>query len=187
MRLDDRAVQARLAELNEQLERLEQIPGQTSALAVDTVEALVEVYGEALCRVMDIAAGTPLADALAADDLIANLLLLHDVHPVPLNRRLEEALDRVRPYVHSHGGQVELLGVADGVARVRFSGSCDGCTASSATLESGIREALLAAAPELTGVEAEDGGARAHPPPVAPPAVIPLASVRRPAATGGRA
>ena len=62
-----------------------------------------------------------------------------------------EALDSVRPYMESHGGNVELLGLEDGVARIRLQGSCDGCPASSATLELAIKQALEEAAPISRG------------------------------------
>ena len=55
-----------------------------------------------------------LAEALAGDELVAHLLLLHGLHPVPLEERVRGALDEVRPYLDSHGGDVELLGVEDG-------------------------------------------------------------------------
>jgi Fe-S cluster biogenesis protein NfuA len=186
--LGGREIEERLRRLDELLGRLEQIPGQTSAMALEAAEALADVYGEALRRVVDRVGPSPAAEALAGDELVGHLLVLHGIHPVPLEQRLDDALDRIRPYVHSHGGRVDFIGVEDGIARVRFSGTCDGCTASSATLELGVREALLAAAPELAGVEAEDGGGAAHPPPADPtPRLIPLEALRRPAATGGRA
>ena len=66
-----------------------------------------------------------------------------------------QALDSVRPYMESHGGNVELLGVEDGVARLRLEGSCKSCRASSSTLELAVRQALEAAAPDLEGMDVE--------------------------------
>jgi Fe-S cluster biogenesis protein NfuA/nitrite reductase/ring-hydroxylating ferredoxin subunit len=65
------------------------------------------------------------------------------------------ALDEVRPYLESHGGNVQFLGIGEGVARVRLEGSCDGCPSSTMTLKLAIEEAVQKAAPELEGVEAE--------------------------------
>ena len=53
--------------------------------------------------------------------------------------------------MESHGGDVELLGLEDGVARLRLEGSCDGCPASASTLELAIKQALEEAAPDLAG------------------------------------
>ena len=52
--------------------------------------------------------------ALADDPLVAMLLLIHDLHPVPLEDRVHRALEQVRPYMESHGGNVELLSLVRG-------------------------------------------------------------------------
>lgn len=77
----------------------------------------------------------------------------------------ERALDEIRPYVHSHGGTVELLDVTDGVVRLRLSGACAGCTASAMTLSDGIEQALREHLPGFVAVEAEQEEASPHPPP----------------------
>ena len=69
---------------------------------------------------------------------------------------VEEALEQVRPYINSHGGEVELLAVEDGVVRVRMSGACQGCAASAMTLRRGIEEALQAGYPGFREVVAEE-------------------------------
>ncbi len=97
----------------------------------------------------------PIRDALAEDGVIASLLLIHDLYPVPLDERVMEALDQVRPYLDSHGGGVELLEVTDGVARIRLEGSCKTCPASSATLELAVKQALDEVAPDLDGLIVE--------------------------------
>jgi Fe-S cluster biogenesis protein NfuA/nitrite reductase/ring-hydroxylating ferredoxin subunit len=74
---------------------------------------------------------------------------------VPLSERVAEALDTVRPYMESHGGNVDLLGVEEGVARIALRGSCNGCAASRATLELAIKQALDEHAPDLAGLEVE--------------------------------
>jgi len=55
--------------------------------------------------------------------------------------------------MESHGGDVELLGIDEGVARLALRGSCDGCAASRATLELAIKQALEEHAPDLAGLE----------------------------------
>jgi Fe-S cluster biogenesis protein NfuA/nitrite reductase/ring-hydroxylating ferredoxin subunit len=82
-------------------------------------------------------------------------MLIHDLYPVPLEERVQEALDSVRPYMESHGGNVELLGIEDGVAKLRLEGSCHGCAASASTLELAVEEALKATAPDLMGMDVE--------------------------------
>jgi Fe-S cluster biogenesis protein NfuA len=89
------------------------------------------------------------------DDLIGSLLLLHDLHPLDLETRVLQALDEVRPYLKSHGGNVELIGVDDGVARLRLEGSCNGCAASAITLKNTIEEAINKVAPDLERLDVE--------------------------------
>ena len=66
-----------------------------------------------------------------------------------------QALDSMRPFLASHGGNVELVGVEEGVARLRLQGSCNGCPSSAATLENALKEAIEEAAPDLLGLEVE--------------------------------
>ncbi len=94
-------------------------------------------------------------EAMADDGVIASLLLVHDLYPVPLDERVMEGLDQIRPYLDSHGGGVELLDVTEGVARIRLEGSCKTCPASSATLELAVKQALDEAAPDLEGLIVE--------------------------------
>jgi len=70
------------------------------------------------------------------------VLAMYDLAPVEEGILVEEVLDDVRPYIESHGGDLELLEVDDGVVHVRLSGSCSGCAASAITLKRGVEEAL---------------------------------------------
>jgi Fe-S cluster biogenesis protein NfuA len=124
-------------------------------LAGELVSAVVELYGAGLERIFSSLDGEPIAATLSEDPVVATLLLIHDLHPVPLEQRVQAALDTVRPYMESHGGNVELLGVDDGVARIHLRGSCSDCSASSVTLELAVKRALEDAAPDLAGLEVE--------------------------------
>ena len=125
-------------------------------LAEELIGTMLELYGEGLGRIVDALEAAPeVRDALARDGVVASLLLIHGLYPVPLGERVEAALESVRPYMESHGGGVELVRLEDGVAHLRLHGSCDGCPASASTLELAIREALDEAAPDLDGIEVE--------------------------------
>lgn len=76
------------------------------------------------------------------------------------------ALEQIRPYLHEHGGEVEVLGVARGVVQVRLIGACSGCTSAADTLRHGVQEALRENLPGFVSMDvAPDDGALAHPPP----------------------
>jgi Fe-S cluster biogenesis protein NfuA/nitrite reductase/ring-hydroxylating ferredoxin subunit len=169
--LDDGAARERVARVDALLEEVE---GSIGAVAVDTalalVQALLDLYGEGLARVVGHVAARDadgaLAAAFAGDELLSHLLLLHGLHPEPLEARVRDALGEVRPYLESHGGDVELLDVSgDGVVRLALRGSCDGCASSSATMTLAIEEAIHRRAPDVAEVVAE-GAAEPGPAPL---------------------
>ncbi len=127
--------------------------------AAEVVGVLLELYGEGLARMMEVVAEGEererTFDAFAEDELVSHLLLLHGLHPLDLKTRVVRALEEVRPYLLSHGGNVELLGVEEGVARLRMQGSCSGCPSSTVTLKLAIEEAIQKTAPDLERIQAE--------------------------------
>jgi Fe-S cluster biogenesis protein NfuA len=167
-------VEQLLAELGEEAD------ARVSERAEELVSLLVDVYGAGLARIVEIVAtsedSAALADGFAADDLVASLLILHGLHPLGVAERVQRALDGVRPYLGSHAGGVELLGIDDdGVVRLRLEGSCDGCPSSAMTVKLAIERAILEAAPEVIRVDAE-GVAE---PPAPGPRLIPVESLRQ--------
>ncbi len=144
-------------------ERVEQLLAEIEESALppvqarveELVRALVSLYGAGLERVVEVAGPETVAE-LAGDELVGSLLVLHDLHPDDVLTRVQAALDRVRPYLGSHAGGVELLGIdPDGVVHLRLEGSCDGCPSSAVTVASAIEAAVLGAGPDVVGVEVE--------------------------------
>ncbi len=117
------------------------------------------LYGAGLDRALEIAhaaGGEDLVRRMADDEVVGNLLVLHDLHPDDVLTRVQAALERVRPYLGSHAGGVELLGVdEEGIAHLKLEGSCDGCASSALTVKSAIEDAILVAAPDVLAVDAE--------------------------------
>jgi Fe-S cluster biogenesis protein NfuA/nitrite reductase/ring-hydroxylating ferredoxin subunit len=160
MLLDDQGLQERAARMETLLGEIESIQDPNARTkAAELVQVLLELYGEGLARMMEVVAEGEererIFEALAGDELVSHLLLLHGLHPLDVETRVIRALEEVRPYLQSHGGNVELLGIEGGVARVRMQGSCDGCPSSAVTLKLAIEEAVQKAAPDLEGIEAE--------------------------------
>lgn len=154
----DGALLERLRELSDRVEGIAD-PGAREA-AQELVAAVLEMHGAGLAKIGEAldeagAAGEEAKRKLIEDPVVAGLLLIHDLYPVSLDERVREGLDEVRPYLDSHGGDVELLAVEDGVVRLRLTGSCDGCPASASTLELAIKEALEKTAPDMVGLEVE--------------------------------
>ena len=126
----------------------------------ELVQTLLDMYGEGLARLLEItaqteASGLALIDTFASDDLLGSLFLLHGLHPIDIETRVMMALDEVRPYLKSHGGNVEFVKVEDGIAHLRLQGSCHGCPGSTITLKLALEEAIYKAAPDLDGLQVE--------------------------------
>ncbi|HEY2140759.1 MAG TPA: NifU family protein [Solirubrobacteraceae bacterium] len=165
-RADD-AAREQIARVEGLLEQLESLSDPTAQqIATEVVQALLDLYGEGLGRIVDVVAtrddGTMAAE-LGADELVSHLLLLHGLHPEPVEERVRGALEGVLPYLQSHGGSVELLGVEDAIVHLRLQGSCSGCPSSAMTLKLAIEDAIFKAAPDVEEVRAE--GAVAPPQP----------------------
>lgn len=134
--------------------------GPGASAADELVRLLLGLYGDGLAQIMTVLAdhgseGQAMITALADDPLVESLLLLHDLHPLDVDARIQRALDRVRPYLGSHAGGVEYLGVFDGIARLKLAGSCHGCPSSTVTVQLAITGAVRDAAPEVTDVAVE--------------------------------
>ena len=140
-----------LEKIEQMLEQVESHPDPgVRETTRELVRELLDFHREALARILELSDNRA---ALAADLKVSSLLLLHGLHPDELGVRVERALDKVRPYLGSHGGSVELVAIDAGRIRLRLQGSCDGCPSSAETLRHTIEEAILAAAPDAEGVE----------------------------------
>ncbi|MHB8258657.1 MAG: NifU family protein [Bacteroidia bacterium] len=72
-----------------------------------------------------------------------------------MHKKIEIALNTIRPYLLADGGNVKLIDVTDDlIVRVALTGSCQTCHMSQMTMKSGIEETIKRAVPEIKGVEA---------------------------------
>ena len=142
--------------VEELLDRVRATAGPDVTDAVEElVRVLLELYGTALDRVLDLA-GDDAVRRLATDPLVSALLVLHDLHPDPAMVRVERALEEIRPHLGSHAGGVDLLGLdEDGTLRLRLEGTCHSCPSSAETVRGAIEAAVLAAAPEVVSVQVD--------------------------------
>ncbi|HLN32523.1 MAG TPA: NifU family protein [Gemmataceae bacterium] len=165
---EDRGFRKRMERVESLIHEAERFPDpKARACTQEVLKAVMELHGAALERILDKLAnageaGLALIDALAADDLAASILLLHGLHPLDLETRVRQALDKVRPLLRSHGGNVELLGVDGGAVRLRMLGSCDGCPSSAMTLKLAIEEAIYEKAPDVTAIEVDGVAKNGH-------------------------
>jgi Fe-S cluster biogenesis protein NfuA/nitrite reductase/ring-hydroxylating ferredoxin subunit len=154
-------------EAGDRIERLlEEVRAMASPPAWQRVEELVrtvvELYGEGLRKIVDVVAtpglsGDEIGARLLDDKLVESLLLIHGLHPDDFATRVVKALDRVRPYLGSHGGDIELVRAEErtGEVKLRLGGSCDGCPSSILTVKLAVEGAIKELAPEVNRIEVE--------------------------------
>jgi Fe-S cluster biogenesis protein NfuA len=155
-----------LARLEELLMRMEALEEPLRGEILELLDGIDTIHRTAIRRLAGELDDDTLARLEAAHPAVAWLFEAYAVTSQNGVELADEALDEIRPYIHSHGGSVDVLAVADGVVRVRLTGSCSGCSASSITLTHGIEEALRSGLPGFAAVEVEeDLNAAPHPPP----------------------
>ncbi len=138
----------------------------------NTVKALTQAHDdlhrEAFARLIRILKQEPASMALlrqaVSDEIVYAVLRRHDIVKPALQERLEDALASVRPYLQSHGGDVEIVSLQppDSV-EIRLLGACDGCPASTLTLTEGVEKAIREHCPEITHIKKASGGINAKP------------------------
>ncbi|MEU3467521.1 hypothetical protein ACGFY6_11835 [Streptomyces sp. NPDC048387] len=138
----------------------------TAAAAEELVRVLMDFYAAGLARIVTLlqapaaraAQGGPLS-GLLGDELVASLLVLHDVHPENTSARISRALKSVQ----GHGVEFELLAFdeATGTLRLRTTspsggGSGCGCSSTGSSARQAVEDALACFAPEVSRVELEE-------------------------------
>lgn len=149
----------------EQIERLvEQVNAirddDARATALDLLQALMDLHGAALSRLVEVLgeageAGRKALAKLGDDPLVCGLMVLYGVHPVALDERVRAAIEKVRPQVHKQGGKVELLELSESSVRVSIHSSGNGCHSSPDALKLMVEQAIREAAPEIVDVIAD--------------------------------
>ncbi|MEP6616307.1 MAG: NifU family protein [Ginsengibacter sp.] len=148
--------------IQELIEEIDSLPdNNTRELMQECIQEMLSFYGQGLERILKVisngsnSAAKEIYNNLIEDSFLSGLLLIHDLHPLDLKTRLHLALEKVKPYMDSHGGSVEIVSLENGVAKLKLSGSCKGCPSSSSTLELGIKQAIEEHCPDLVSLEVE--------------------------------
>lgn len=157
MNLDSRNLQQMGARIEALLGQIRASDPAVAGRAEEVVGLLVDLYGEALARVVDLigqASADRLMDRVVDDPLLASLLVLHGLHPDPIETRIERALDRIRPGLG--GKQLGVVRLEDnGTLRLGLSSPLDGCPSTIGTVQRTVEDAVGEWAPEVTGVVIE--------------------------------
>ncbi len=154
---EDRDVEVLAQRLDAALTEVTALDGAARVAAEKLKSALEDVHRAMLVPVVralrDDPRGRELLFELVDDPRVRMVLLMHGlVRPDPMTLA-RDALDAVRPQLQSHGGDVALERIEDGVAYVRLSGACNGCSMSAVTMRNGVEQALKERVPAITSVE----------------------------------
>lgn len=157
----------RRSERIEELTQLLQTFGDpaTRAVAQELLRCVVVLHGIAIERILDEVCGMQDAEAalaaMAKDDVVSGVLLLHDLHPIPVEGRVRSAIDHLRPWLQSRGGDVELHSIDDRVVNVLLHG-VGNSSLSLEAMQRTVEDAIYSMAPEISSVTAACQPSHAH-------------------------
>ncbi len=155
-----KALQRQTGRIEDLIHNLESSADADSlATARELVQSLMELYRAGLERLSEIVAakgetGLEILEDLGRDELVGNLLAANGLHPLGIETRVQRALEKLRPRLHSQGS-IDLLGIDEGVIRLRLCYAASGCGSSSGSFKSAVEDAMYAAAPDLVHLAIE--------------------------------
>lgn len=158
---DDKGFQLKVQRIGELVRDLENIADQESrASAKALVQLLLDLHSVGLERAMEIVAGSGdvgqrTIDDLGRDPLVSSLLVLYGLHPLDMESRVLQAVEKIQPRVRKGDGELELLGFEGNAVRLHLQVTGHACGSTGKTLKSMVEEALYEAAPDLNSLVIE--------------------------------
>ncbi len=144
-------------QVDKTLEVVNQLPEEERTKALDLKQAIEAFHKVGLTKIVQSLKADPrgkeLLFELIDEPEIYALFLMHGIVRPSLPMRVSQVIDSVRPYMQSHGGDVELVEVQQDTVYIRLLGACNGCSMSAVTLREGVEEALLEHVPEIQNIE----------------------------------
>jgi Fe-S cluster biogenesis protein NfuA len=119
----------------------------------ELVELVMALHGKALERILELATDDALVERLSRDELVASLLVLHGLHPLSLEDRVAQAIDKAGARLRSHGAELQLISMQEGVVRLRL--NAKGCGSTERSLREMVEQSIYGAAPDVTALEIE--------------------------------
>jgi len=155
--LDPVGLQDLANRVDKAIEAVRDLSGDAREKALAMKAAIEEFHKSGLTRVIQLLKADPrgkelLFSMIDEPDIYA-MLSMHGLIRPDLATRVRRVIENVRPYMQSHGGDVELLEVTHDTVRLRLAGACNGCSMSAVTLRNGVEEALRENVPEVAHVE----------------------------------
>ena len=130
---------------DDQLKKIMQLKDAIEAFHEDALRKLVKIV-----RTTD--EGKELMLRAVEEPSVYAMLLFHGIIKQSLYTRVIAVMEEIRPYLNSHGGDIELEKIEDNIVYVRLQGACSGCSLSAVTLKNGVEEAIKTRIPEIEHV-----------------------------------
>jgi len=157
-------------DFQQRLKSIEQILGNIRAAAdpslrtsvEELVQLVMDLHGAGLERILELIrgpgdAGETLVQKLGRDDLVSSLLVLYGLHPVSMETRLTQALEKVATRLRAHNAEVELLSMSGGIVRLRLRANGHGHGSNGPALKEMIENAIYQATPDIVSLDIEGG------------------------------
>jgi Fe-S cluster biogenesis protein NfuA len=156
------------AEFQQRLKSIEQLTREIESTAdpalrasvQELVRLVMDLHGAGLERMLEVIrapgdGGEVLIHKLGRDELVASLLVLYGLHPLNLEARVIQAVDKAGSKLRSHQGDVELLSIEAGAVRLRLQANGHGCGSTAPALKEIVEDAVYQAAPDITSLVIE--------------------------------
>lgn len=158
---DDKDFRERMQRIGGLVQEIESIadPAVRSS-AKELVQLLMDLHGAGLERTMEIVSdagdvGMETIEKLGRDPVVSGLLVLYGLHPEELDTRILQAIERIKPQLRKQGCEVEILGVGEGVVRLRVQKGEHTCGSTAKTVQAMLEGAIYDAAPDLVSLSVE--------------------------------
>lgn len=155
--IDTAPIEDLAAALDEATQQIAGLDPTSRRVITDSLDALNALHKSGLTtivrRLKDDPRGKELLFDLVDDPGVRMILSMHGIIRPDATTLARQVLDGVRPGLQSHGGDVEFDSIRDGVAYVRLTGACNGCSMAAVTMREGVEQALVAGVPGVVGVE----------------------------------
>ncbi len=149
-------------EFQERVKSIEVLLGEIESVADPNLrtnvrhllQLVMDLHGTGLERIVERIrnagdGGETVLEKLGRDELVSSLLVLHGLHPLDFETRVEGALDKVRPRLRSHDCEVQLLSIEGGEVRLRLQANVHGCGSTLETLKELVESAVYYGAPDV--------------------------------------
>lgn len=159
-------------EFQQRLQSIERLLGEIESSAdpnlrsrvQELVQLVMDLHGAGIERMLELVraagesiSGESIVQKLGRDELVASLLVLYGLHPVELEARVAQALDKARSRLRPLDGEVELLSIRDGAVRLRIKANGHGCGSTAQALKEIVENAVYQGAPDITSLVVEGG------------------------------